>query len=187
MIDFTRHTVETAPERSLETLERSAREFGFVPNVIGVLAEAPAAVNGYAALSEAFDTDATLSRAERHLLLLTVSVEIGSDACVPAHTAGARTAGLPDGVIDAVRNGTPIPDSRLRALHDFCVTVMETRGRVAESHIRAFLDSGFTTAQVLEVIVAVAIKTISNYANHIARTPIDTAFEAFAWRRSKAA
>jgi alkylhydroperoxidase family enzyme len=89
--------------------------------------------------------------------------------------------GVSADAVDAIRDGDPIDESRLEALRDFTNKVVDTRGWVKEGEIEAFLDAGFNLAQVLEVILGVAFKTISNYANHIAETPLDDAFTAKAW------
>ncbi|MCH7522456.1 MAG: carboxymuconolactone decarboxylase family protein, partial [Chloroflexi bacterium] len=80
-----------------------------------------------------------------------------------------------------------IDDGRLSALRDFTHAVVEKRGRVAEDEVKAFLDAGFTKAQVLEVILAAAFKLISNYTNHVADIPLDEAFQAYRWDGRKAA
>ena len=75
----------------------------------------------------------------------------------------------------------------MSALRDFTRAVVEKRGRVAEEEVKAFLAAGFTKAQVLEVILAVAFKLISNYTNQVADIPLDEAFQAYCWDGQKAA
>ena len=58
----------------------------------------------------------------------------------------------------------------------------EKRGWVSEIDIDGFLAAGFTRAQVLEVILGVTYKTLSNYTNHVVDTPVDQAFSAREWR-----
>ena len=86
-------------------------------------------------------------------------------------------AGVPQDIIDAVRDGNPIEDDRYSALRTFSAAIVEKRGQVSEAEIEAFLGTGFTKAQVLEVIVGAAFKLISNYTNHIANIPLDEAFQ----------
>ena len=74
----------------------------------------------------------------------------------------------------------------MSALRDFTRAVVENRGR-AEEEVKAFLAAGFTKAQVLEVILAVALKLISNYTNQVADIPLDEAFQAYRWDGQKAA
>ena len=88
--------------------------------------------------------------------------------------------GVSADAVDAIRDGN-IDEPRMEALRDFTNKVVDKRGWVKEGEIEAFLGAGFTLAQVLEVILGVAFKTISNYANHVAETPLDDAFTARAW------
>ena len=86
-------------------------------------------------------------------------------------------------MIEAFRESKPIPDERLAALHGFATAVVEKRGRVSEAEVEAFIDAGFTKAQVLEVVLAVSLSTFTNYTNHIANVPLDAAFAPFRWSK----
>lgn len=176
---------DAVPEAARPYLEQAGRKFGFVPNLLSVLAESPATLNGYLTLSGIL-AQGTFSAAEQQLILITASTVNGCSYCVAAHTMGAKGAGLAEDAIEAVRAGTPIADPRLAALHDFTVRVVEKRGWLAADEVDAFLDAGFTKAQVLEVLLAVALKTISNYSNHLAETPLDAGFEPARWEATRA-
>ena len=186
MSDFVTHTIESAPEGSRGALAEAQAKYGAVFNLFGALAESPVAVTAYKALGDLFE-QSSFTPAERQLLLLAISAENGCEYCVAAHSAGAKMATLDDQAIEAVRGGTPIADARLATLRDFALAVVRQRGWVADDAVAGFLASGFTKAQVLEVIVAVAFKTISNYTNHIAQPPLDAPFEATRWARRAAA
>lgn len=184
MSKFTIHTQETAPEAAKESLGKVAERFGgMLPNLYGLMANAPAALRGYMAVSGEF-MKSSFSPAEQQLLMLSVSTENGCDYCVAAHTMGAKRAKLGDDVIAALRDGKPIADARLQALHSFCQTVVQKRGWLDESDVDAFLDAGFTQENVFEVVLAVGMKTISNYINHIGHTPLDKAFEPVKWTKA---
>ena len=105
---------------------------------------------------------------------------------MPAHTGLAKLDKVPDDVIEALRNGVPIADPKLEALRTFTVQVVNRRGWVANADVQAFLDAGYTQQQILEVIVGMSYKVISNYTNHIANTPVDAAFKKFAWEKPAA-
>ena len=180
------HTAETAPEASREGLAKAKRAFGFVPNMMGVLAASPAALDGLQALNGAF-AQGSFSLKERELLLLAVSTVNGCTYCVPSHSAAAKAGGVSDEVIKAFREGKPIPDARLAALHGFATGVVEKRGWVAEAEVEAFIDAGFTQAQVLEVVLGVSLMTLTNYTNHIANVPLDAVLAPFRWSKRKAA
>ena len=186
MTTFEIHTIASAPDHSKGAMEAAERKFGFLPNLIGVLAESPAAVEGYVTLTGILDKS-SLEPAERQLLLLTISAANGCHYCVAAHTMGARAAGLDEAVIEAVRDGNPIPDGRLTALNAFSLTLNEKRGWASDEDVAAFLGAGYTKAQVLNVVLAAALKTLSNYTNHLAGTPLDGALEPARWRIPEAA
>jgi len=185
MTTFDTHTIETAPEASRGTMEVAKNKYGFLPNLIAVLAESPAAVEGYVTLSGILDKS-SLGAAERQLLLLTISAANGCEYCVAAHTLGGRGAGLDEAMIEAIRNGNPIQDNRLAALNAFALVLYEKRGWASDEDVAAFLGAGYTKANVLDVVLATALKTLSNYANHIADTPLDAAFESARWSKREA-
>ncbi len=180
MSDFTLHTVETAPEGSRQTLRTVESAYGFIPNLMGILAESPTALGAYANLSQLLE-GSSLSPAEQQVVLLTVSFENSCDYCMAAHSAIASMQQVPGNVIQALRNGSPIPDARLEALAATTRDLVRERGWPEPSTLSAFFDAGFNRAQLLEVIVGIAMKTISNYANHLAGTPLDEAFDATRW------
>jgi alkylhydroperoxidase family enzyme len=94
---------------------------------------------------------------------------------VPAHSALAARAGL--GAVDReLRAGGALSDPRHEALRGFVRTLVHERGRVPSAAQEAFTRAGYGRRQALEAIVAVALKTISNYTNHLAMTPVDAAF-----------
>lgn len=182
MVDFIVHTKESAPADSRPLLEGAERAYGFVPNLLGVLAEAPAALRAYLELSKALEST-SLSPAERQVALLAVSYENGCEYCVAAHSAGARRVGVSPEVVDALRRGETLPDARLEAVRSFARAVVRARGYVADDDVGRFMDAGFGRAQILEVLVVVAMKTLSNYTNHIAGTELDGPLRDFAWEK----
>ena len=92
--------------------------------------------------------------------------------------------GVSDAITDALRNETALPNARLEALRTFTLHVVRDRGNVDERAVQAFLDAGFSKRQILEVILGVSQKVMSNYTNHLAQTPVDTAFRKFEWQQA---
>lgn len=180
MTDFQIHTIDSAPEESKPLLETSQKSFGMIPNLHGVMAESPQALAAYQSLSSLFGAT-SLSAVERNVVWLTLNVYHRCHYCVPAHTAIAKSQKVPDDVINALREGRSLSDRKLEALRQFTLQVAEKRGEVSPAEIAAFIDAGFTKAQVLDVIVGVAHKVMSNYINHFAHTDVDAAFQAFSW------
>ncbi len=180
MKNFDIHTIETAAAPAAEMLGDINRAYGFIPNLYGIFAESPAALRAYITLGKIFD-DSSFSATERQLIILAVSRYNECDYCMAAHTVVAGMQKVPADVIEAIRVDRPIGDERLEALRTFATTVVEKRGWVSDDDVSAFLAAGFSRAQILEVILGVSFKTLSNYTNHVADTPLDAAFEARAW------
>lgn len=177
MRNFTIHKPETAPEASRSLLEEATSRYGFIPNLLGVLAEAPQALEAYVDLSELL-ARSSLSAAEREVVLIAASLKNSCGYCVAAHSTVARRQKVPGEVIAALRESRPISDPRLEALRRFAETLIETRGQVSEQEVQTFLNAGFSRRQMLEVVLGLALKTLSNYTNNLVGTPVDDAFAA---------
>ncbi len=185
MSHFPLHTTDSAPEGARDLLTGARQKLGFVPNLYGHLAEAPAALEAYFDLSALFDKT-SFTPAERQVVLLATSVANGCEFCVAAHSMIAlKMAGAAAEVVDALRDETSIPDKRLDELAAFTRTVVFQRGWVPEGELDRFLAAGFTKQQAIEVVLGVAMKTLSNYTNHLAGTATNPEFGEFAWSRPK--
>ncbi len=184
MTNFTVHTIETAPDQSVALLQGAEKAFGFVPNLIGVLAESPAVAEAYLTLSQIFDKS-SLNPVERQVAILAISRYNECDYCMASHSVIASMQKVPADVIHAIRNDQPIADAKLEALRTFATTLVDKRGWVSDDDVAAFLSAGYTQAQILEIILAASLKTLSNYANHVAETPLDDAFASRAWQPLK--
>lgn len=179
MTTFNIHTTETAPE-ARELLSKAEKAYGFVPNLLATMAEAPALLEGYMTLSSIFDK-ADLTPSERQVVLMVNNRLNGCIYCMSAHSAISKMQGVADEVIESLRNGTPIADSKLEALRTFTVKVNESRGWPEQADLDAVFAAGYSKRTVLEVVLGTALKVMSNYTNHIASTPIDKPFAAAEW------
>lgn len=182
MTDFTIHTLDSAPEASRPLLEKSIKATGRIPGLHGVMAEAPGFLDGYQVLHRLF-TETSFTADEQTVVWQTINVEHACHYCVPAHTGIAKMMKVDDTISDALRNETPLPTARLEALRTFTLAMVRSRGNVTESDLDAFFAAGYTKAQVLEVILGLAQKVMSNYTNHIANTPVDQVMQKFAWEK----
>lgn len=178
--DFTLHTPDTACADAKPILDAAQKSFGMVPNLHAVLAEAPVALEGYGTLMSIFERS-SLSGPEQQLVLLTTSFENECRYCMAGHSMLAANAGLAKDAIDAIRDGNDIDDEKLEALHRFTSSVVRMRGQVGEGDVNAFVDAGYSKQAALEVIVGVAVKTISNYTDHVAEVPLDGFMKKFEW------
>ncbi|MBK1705527.1 carboxymuconolactone decarboxylase family protein [Halochromatium glycolicum] len=182
---FPYHDTTSAPQEAVAALTEAERQFGMLPNLMRKMATAPALLKGYLALGELFE-QTSFSPAEQQIVLLSVSRENRCGYCMGAHSVLADMAKVPQEVTDALRAGQPLPDPRLEALRRFTTAVVEARGWVDESEVAAFQEAGYDAQQVLEVVLGVGMKTLSNYTNHIAGTELDASFQHRAWRASEA-
>jgi uncharacterized peroxidase-related enzyme len=184
---FKAHTPQTAPEASRSALEGTRRKIGFVPNLLGALAESPAALQAYSNLSSALQHNADLSATEQQVVFLAVSFHNNCGYCMAAHSTMASNGLLTNSQIEALRAGTPLDDEKLEALRLFTVVLLEKHGWVAEKELEEFFAAGYKHQHVLDVLAAVALKTLTNYTNHINETEIDEAFRPYEWNRTATA
>jgi uncharacterized peroxidase-related enzyme len=172
---------KTAPEAARPTLANVEKKYGFFPNLYRIFAHAPVALDSYLALSDAFGRG-TLSQTERNIVLLAASRENGCHDCVAVHSTVADMQKDAPHVTDAIRDGVPIDDRKLEALRRFTQAVVRGRGNLDAEQVKAFLDVGYQAHHILEVLVGVTMKTLSNYTNHFTETPLDQAFTGRAWK-----
>jgi alkylhydroperoxidase family enzyme len=183
MIEFPLHDETTAPEASKPLLAKSKKDFGMIPGLHAVMAEAPGLLQGYQVVHELF-VNSSFDKDELTVVWQSVNVEHACHYCVPAHTAIAKGMKVDDAITEALRNETPLPNARLEALRTFTLSVVRDRGNVDNAAVQAFLDAGFNKRQILEVVLGVSQKVMSNYTNHLAITPVDSAFKKFEWHKA---
>ncbi|WP_434131927.1 carboxymuconolactone decarboxylase family protein [Methylocaldum sp. GT1BB] len=176
---FTQHSDMTAPAGAAEVLAKVKDLYGFIPNLGAYVSESPLVLDAVLNLDRAFDK-VSLTPQERQVVLLTVSTLNGCSYCKTVHTALGRRAEVDGAVLKAVIALEPLPDRKLNALRDFTRKVMEEKGWVKEDDVQKFLMSGFTKAQVFEVVMGVALKTLTNYSNHLAGAVPNPEFIAMA-------
>ncbi|MBC3847883.1 carboxymuconolactone decarboxylase family protein [Winogradskyella echinorum] len=176
------HNIETAPEDSKALLENSQKAYGRIPGLHGVLAGAPQILEAYQAL-HGFFTQTSFNAEELTVVWQSINVEHQCHYCVPAHTGIAKMMKVDDSITEALRNETPLENSKLEALRTMTLTIVRNRGHVTQNDLEAFYAAGYGEQQVLEIILGLSQKTISNYVNHIANTPVDEAFQKFAWSK----
>ena len=167
---------DNAPQEARGLLEKAEQNYGFVPNILGVMANSPALLEAYMSLSRIFE-NTSFSAAEKQTVLLAVSTENDCGYCKSAHTTIAKMQNVDASVLKAIVNGDKLPDNKLDALFNFTRTMVKERGHPSNDDLQKFFDAGFSEAQVQDVIVGIGMKTLSNYNNHIAETPVDDQFK----------
>lgn len=176
---FSQHTDITAPAGAAEVLARVKERYGFIPNLAAYVAESPAMLGAVMNMAEAFDKT-SLTPKEQQIVQLTVSALNGCTYCRTVHTALGRMAEMDEATLKAALAFETLPDKKLNALRDFTRKLVDERGWVKEADTREFLDAGYTRAQVFEVVMGVAMKTFTNYCNHLAGAIPNPEFVAMA-------
>lgn len=174
---FVPQTVESAPEKSKPILQNVNKAFGFIPNLMATFANNPSVLDGYLALDGVFEKG-SFTPVERQLILLAASVENNCNYCTAAHSTIAKgfLHARPE-TVSAIRSSAPIADTKTDALVNLTREIVRERGFVKQATIEAFLSAGYRKEQIMELLLGIALKTISNYLDHISPTPLDQAFE----------
>ena len=182
MTTLTIHDLDTAPADSKEFLEKSFKANGRIPGLHGVMANAPGLLEGYQKLHELF-VNSSFDTEEITVVWQTINVEHECHYCVPAHTGIANMMEVDPALTEALRNSEPMPTEKLQALHETTLAMVRSRGNLTEDEVKAFYAAGYGERQLLEIILGLSQKTMSNYVNHIAETPVDAVFKKFAWKK----
>ncbi len=169
-----------APEASKPLLEQSFKDFGMIPNLHAVMAESPGVLEAYKFLHQQFEKS-DFNADELTIIWQTINVEHGCHYCVAAHTGIAHMMKVDASIIDALRNRTQMPTSKLQVLHQTTLELVRERGYLSEPSSAAFFEAGYNNQQLLEIVLGISQKVLSNYINHLAVTPVDKAFEEFSW------
>jgi uncharacterized peroxidase-related enzyme len=180
MTGFTIHTIQSAPQSARPTLEHLQDVIGFVPNLAATMADNPLVLETYAGLSTAF-AHGSLSPLEREIVLMATSYANQCSYCMAAHSTFAKANGASDSLINTVRAGKLPDDPRLAALVGITGQIARQHGEVSDEDICAFLEAGFTRAQLLELLIGVSQSTLASLVHRTARIPLDAGFEPQAW------
>ena len=183
MPEFELLTPQTAPERARENLEKFEKKFRFIPNMQRAMSLSPETLDCYLASFDEFEKT-SFTPAEKQVVLIATSIENNCTYCVAGHTGLARMAKMSPEDLEALRAGTTMPDPKLNALRNFTRQMVLSRGQMNDADVEAFLAAGFNKQNLIEVVLGVAHKTISNYVNQLVRTPLDTAFAQDKWERT---
>ncbi|MDC1107107.1 hypothetical protein OAT16_10395, partial [Prolixibacteraceae bacterium] len=169
---FKIHDVASAPDKSHSILEDALKNRGRIPNLYGVLAESPQLLEGYVGLHKLFE-NSSFNKEELTVVWQTINVEHECTYCVPAHTLIAKSMGVDSDIIEALRNGTFLPSDKLQVLHTTTLLIVRNRGVLTDTELERFYDVGFENRHLLDIILGLSQKVISNYVNHLAKTPLD--------------
>lgn len=178
MTEFTLYTAENAPEEAKPLMADSVAAFGMLPNLHAVMAEAPTLLKGYQVLHDLFQKT-SFNAEELTVVWQSINVEHNCHYCVPAHSAIAASMNVDQAIVDALVNKTPLANPKLEVLRETTLAMTRERGVISNEQIEAFFAAGYAKQQLLEIIVGLSQKVMSNYTNHLADTPVDAPFKKF--------
>lgn len=173
-------TDEAAIGNVKEIFESTKAQLGFIPNMYRTMGNSPGYLSTYLHGYSVFRESSGFTPQEQELIFLVLSQKNGCDYCIAAHSMLADKVSKLDTVtLKAIRSGETVTDAKLQALAELTSRLFETRGLINNADAQKFLSMGYEEQQILEIILAISVKTLSNYSNHIFHTDIDAAFESY--------
>lgn len=168
---------DTSNNDAKELLDVARAKLGFVPNMYRGMANDPGVLSTYLHGYDLFRGSGQFSPPEQEVVFLTISQANGCGYCVAAHTMLARNVSkLEHEHIEALRAGQALSDPKLEALRQFTHSMWDTRGLPSQSDAEAFKAAGYSDVHIMEIILALAVKTLSNFSNHVNHTELDDVF-----------
>ena len=156
---------------------------GMVPNMYGDMANSPAMLQTYAQGNSLFRKESGFTPAEQEDVFLTISCENEYHYCMAADSFVAdNISKVPPQVTNAIRDVDPITDNKLAALAAFSRSMFLTRGHPSKTDVAHFLLARYSETHIISIVLALAVKTISNYSNHVFDTSADNAFAGRTWK-----
>lgn len=172
--------LNTADEAQTKILNQAKQQVGFLPNMYLNMANVPAFLETYLLGYDLFRQQSDLTPAEQEVVFLAISQQNDCGYCIAAHsTLATNYSKVPDDVLAAIHLGTRINNSRLNAVYTMAVEINNSRGRPQTDIVNSFLQVGFTEKHLMSIILAVSVKILSNYSNHLFNTEIDGVFSEF--------
>ncbi len=170
MQNFTVPTREEVSENNQAIFDNLKGNLGFVPNLYAFFSHSETALADYLAFQ---NRKSTLRAKEREVVNLVVSEVNGCRYCQSAHTVIGKMNGFTDEQVLEIRTGSAAFDTKLDALAKFTKSVTINRGRATDEAKEAFFAAGYTTANMVDVVIVVGDKIISNYIHNLAGFEID--------------
>jgi uncharacterized peroxidase-related enzyme len=179
--------LDNATDMQKELLIKAKKENKMIPNMYKAMANSPILLKSYLTAYKDFREHSDFSPAEQEVVFLTISVENNCNYCMAAHSLLAdMVSKVPPSVTDAIRDGKEITDIKLKKLAEFTVIMVNKRGNPSEEDVKKFFESGYNEKHILDIILAISIKTLSNYVNHVFYTELDAPFKIREWTSFKA-
>lgn len=178
---FTYHTKDTAPAASKPLIDQTVAEFGGLISLHALFAESPVTYETYQKAFDLFLKHSSFTLLETQVIFMTSNFINRCHYCMAGHTMMMRRAGMPDDIIEDLREGRTLADPKLAVLQSFARELLEKRGHIGDDRLQAFLDAGYDRKAALEVLTGLAAKLISNFTNALAHTRLDRGMDKYAW------
>jgi len=175
---FKFYTQEDAPKESQKLLRNSQAAFGMIPNLHAVMAGSAPVLEAYQTLHTLFQ-QTSFNAEELTVVWQTINVEHACHYCIPAHTGIAHMMNVDNAIIEALRSDSKLPSEKLQVLHATTLALVRNRGHLSQDDKNAFISVGYEERHLLEIVLGISQKVMSNYVNHLADTPVDDAFKKF--------
>lgn len=155
-----------------DQLDATLKAMGAVPNMARAMVNSPAALKGYLGPSGALG-GGVLRGATRERLALAIAESNECAYCLSVHTyTGAHAAKLDEEDILSAREGSA-DDPKENAILTFALAVNASRGDITDADFEAARAAGMSDAEIVEVIAAVGLNSLTNFFNKAMRTDID--------------
>lgn len=162
-----RNEVSETNHAIFDTLKKN---IGFVPNLYAFYAKNETALGDYLSFQ---NRKSTLRAKEREVVNLVTSEINGCRYCQSAHTAIGKMSGFNDDQILEIRSGRATFNAKLDALAQFTVEAVNNKGRVGEATLDTFFEAGYDQANMIDVLIVIGDKIVSNYLHNLTQFPID--------------
>lgn len=161
---------EEVSENNQAIFDNLQKALGFVPNLYAYYAKNETALADYLAFQ---NRKSTLKAKEREVINLVVSQVNECKYCLSAHTLIAKSNGFSEDQILEIRTGKASFDPKLNALAQFTKTVAENKGNADPAVLDLFFQEGYSEANMIDAIIVIGDKTISNYIHNLTDFTID--------------
>jgi uncharacterized peroxidase-related enzyme len=165
-------SIEASPAASQPLLQAVKKQLGVVPNLFRVVGNSPAALDGYLGLNGALGKG-KIDVKTRERIALAVAEINGCGYCLAAHSYLAKNLAKLDDAEIAANRGGGSNDPKADAAVAFAAKIVSERGHVAMADIEAVRAAGYGDAEIVEIVLHVALNTLTNYVNEVAGTDID--------------
>jgi len=177
---FPEYTIESAPAGSRRFMAATQNHLGYLPAATARWAASPHLLEAFGRMTAIFE-HSTLDPVAREVVVMTIATRNCCHVCVGMHSARLTALDAGSDVMASLRSASPLADERLDAVRLFTLRVLDTAGDVGDDALRAFLASGYTRQNALEVVLGIGTYTMSTLANRLTGAPLDDQLSAFAW------